>query len=278
MERVKFFYPVEDAYIQDNANLGSVEAAVRYEGTSLLMVGVDNVGKSYSSIVRFDISEIPVNSTIKYAEVSLFLSNIALKDNSKKQLVTARLTEPFKETTLNSLEAPAFEKDSEKIINVGYKDVKNYIGMDITEYVKKWSKREPNYGEIFTPCFLLKSHDSGLLTFNSKENDINKPILAIFYEDEEEIIYVEEKATEPIYIQDLKSYSYYLKNLGTNNLQATLQISSNGYDFIDVSDSIIHLIMNETKVMGGNNEKLHAKYSRIALKSIGTKCTVSFQY
>jgi len=128
------------------------------------------------SLVKFDLSTIPPNSTINSATLELY-STVA--PTTSQQLDIHRITSSWQETTVTWSSQPTFDSVISSSIQGGTGT--GWKIWDVTGLVKDWYLGTyQNYG------FLVKSNlETGttayLYSFATKENSTNKPILRVNY-------------------------------------------------------------------------------------------------
>jgi hypothetical protein len=172
-------YPSDDAYIAEyygNGNFGKDENL--YTGNFMQAHDV------YRSLLKFDLSAIPIGSTITSATLKLY---VIKKDNAAlpNQMIAAyQNINDFSETTVTWNNAPRVDQTVAYpgILPDTIPDAGHYIDIDVLDLVKSWfDKSKANYG--ITVVARYEDTINSIIRYKSKEYSDNnkKPVLEINY-------------------------------------------------------------------------------------------------
>lgn len=166
-------FTIEDTYVFTGLQ------QTKFYGSPTLKVGYNsnNLQKSsgyYYTLIKFDLTKIPANTTILETYLSLYISEGFL-ESDKSILSINRNLENYDANTVTQNSAPKslFTGISHTITQ---KDFKKYIKIDISSLLDDWrSKTYPNYGVTLG---ISGFHDN--ISFNTSSNE-NPPYLSISY-------------------------------------------------------------------------------------------------
>jgi hypothetical protein len=242
-----------------------------------MCLGRYDLNHIYRIFVKFPITSIPEEANIIEAYFKMCVAAVGFAQPNK--VTPYAVTEAWTQDTVTWDNQPAF---STTILSEGMNIRKSgqYV-FDITEIVQKWYKdKVVNYGLI------LKNNEIKDGTFAKVLTDITTdfaPVVEIkyilkckcvceckvvsteFIEDEEEINTRDRYSYLLTQNTSLnKTITYFVKNIGSSDVTAKLQISPNGVDFKDDNGNVI-IGPNE---MAAIIPYCFAKFTRMAVKTV----------
>lgn len=236
------------------AQIISTNYLVNCYNTSIMCIGMSN-NSIYRILIKIPINNLPSNTEIIKAQLNITVSSV--KPEFSKIITSYALMDPWTINTVEWDNQPSYNP----CIHGKSVDVKKATkyDIDITPIIKLWYENEiSNYGIV------LKTNEqkcSSLVKILSATDRLNGPAVEIFYEPKCSFEIIPTKFTEKIEEFDVVSnilYSYsmlrntsltktvifYVQNLGMNKINAHLQSSPDGVNFIDEQTQIT-LDMNE---------------------------------
>lgn len=259
--------PTQDAYITQfypNLNFG---------GSDSLFAGLfQGINDGYRSLLKFDVSAIPSESTINSARLRLYIYRNDVPALSKPIKIYRTLSS-FNENTVTYNNQPPISVTPDATTNIT-NELNTFIEWDITNLVNGWVNNSIANNGIMVVG--LESTLS-LVGFRSKEyvNAMQRPELVVDYAFSKIVVYPPEYVTTtdnftgstPLPLGP-GSATFGIRNIGTaNNAYVIVQLSADGIDWIDnilpfISVPLFgpgdHLIMNTDG---------HMPFARVAFKS-----------
>lgn len=261
------FTPTQDAYISEffsNQNFG---------GASALFVGLyQGVNDIYRSLLKFDISSIPTDSTIISAKLRLYIFRNDFPLISKP-IQVYRLLSDFNESTVTYANQPPIPGTSDATLTVT-NEINTYLEWDVTNLASGWHN-----GSIVNNGIMLKGLEStsSIVGFRSKEyiDSSTWPQLNVVYSKGAFTEYpVENVTTSDSYAGSTAiplgtgNATFGIVNTGAlNSALVKVQLSPDGVNWIDdlpLAMTVPVLAPGGTQII---NTQGHMNYARVAFKN-----------
>lgn len=258
--------PSEEAYVI------SAFPDTNYSNSSSLYVGLFESNNSiHRSLLRFDISSIPIISTINSAKLKLYLYRNDVPEISKP-IQVFRLLDYFEQTVVTYSNQPSTPYTAESTFTLT-SGLEFYLEWDITNLVTGWHN-----GSISNTGIIIKGVEDtpSLVGFDSSifYDSRQWPLLEIEYVPGFLNTYPIETVTTTDTFTGSSSIplisrtgSFGIKNIGSNNAQVLLQLSLDGIIWFDdvypfISNSV--LPPGTTTIL---NTSGYMNYGRVSFKS-----------
>lgn len=163
--------PTKDSYIEKlepSKNFGK-------ENTLWVVDYPDNL--TSRSLLKFDLSTIPLGAEIDNATLNLYLYNFDDEDNYEVSVHS--LNGSWTETGVTWNNAPSYTTSPIDTIPVGFPKPPHYVSWDVTDAVK--SMLETNHGFLVKMTNENKGSPRKMKMFRSRENDSCSPELVVEY-------------------------------------------------------------------------------------------------
>lgn len=261
------FTPVQDAYISEffsTQNFGGVNA---------LFVGLyQGVNDIYRSLLKFDISSIPANSTIISAKLRLYIFRNDFPLLSKP-IQIYRLLSSFDEFTVTFANQPPIPVASDATLTIT-NELNTYLEWDMTNLASGWYN-----GSIVNNGIMIEGLEStsSIVGFRSKEyiDSSTWPQLEIVYTKGVLTEYpVENVATSDSFAGSTAiplgtgAATFGIVNTGTiNSALVKVQLSPDGVNWIDdlpLAVTLPSLVPGATQII---NTQGNMDYARVAFKN-----------
>lgn len=255
------------------------------DSSPFMGIGVYSSNDIYRILLKFSINKLPENAEIVSANLKL---NLIVENCKQINIITPfALTKSFTLSTVTWNNQPTFNP---KIIGESLNVKKDFqYEFNITPIVQKWYVNKiPNHGII------LKSQETNNSSFVKAVTDKNRssgPKLEIYYKlkcpcrptSTKFVNKVDEFDTNDLYnFSRIRNTSltttviFFIKNFTTHEITAHLQVSPNGFNFIN----------EPTKISVGINRIkfivpcIFAKFTRVAVKNLhcGERSRVKIWY
>ncbi len=272
-----------------DAQINSQHPTTNYGSLDNMGVGRYDNFSTLRALIQFDITSIPEGVSITSAVMTLNV--VSIYNSSIIDVVTPyRVMQDWNEYTVNWVNGPTIDNNtfggSVNLFSIGA------YSWDVTNLVKGWyTGLYPNYG-VMLRSLETRNFEAKIIATREYADISKRPSLTITYEatnlfslygrlkhsDTQTVVTSDSYAGGNVYnTSEMSMYTFFIKNNGMNPAKVKLQISPDGQNWLDGSESVV-VLSGEMKALV---PYIYAHYSRLSYKSLNngeqTNITIWYQ-